>query len=504
VKISLLLLFILYPLFAFDISGDYSGLYRYYDQNRNSEIGNFTIQIKHNGNKIKGVIKEPRTTFGPNETYLYSDFEGEIIGNENNFEIKLTKQYRYNQNHLVNYHGNYKITNGEVAGEWNIGAYKGDFKIFGINSQEEVDLEAPKILITKPFVELIGNNSMRALKIIKINTLEIEGIVSDNIAIDSVLINGVKAQLKKPSEEEQSMIIGKSMKFFLLLDQNLLTTQYHVEVTDINGNKNAFTFVVDRSNTSNIKTDNIISEKNKNKIAVLIGINTYLYWPGLEFSVNDANAMESYLKKHGYRIIKLLNQEATRANILKTIGYSVPNTVNENDSVLIYFAGHGHTESLIDGNKEGYIIPVDANTEDPFLSAISMQQLKSIVNRTKAKHILFLMDSCYSGMGFTRSAGISKNDNEYIRKVSSYRAVQMITAGGMNEQVLEEKGHGVFTQALLDGLSGKADFDKDGFITGSELGTFIKPEVTRKSNNKQTPNFGRFEGEGEFIFNTQF
>jgi uncharacterized caspase-like protein len=76
----------------------------------------------------------------------------------------------------------------------------------------------------------------------------------------------------------------------------------------------------------------------------------------------------------------------------------------------------------------------------------------------------------------------------------------MITAGSMDEQVLEEGGHGIFTKLLLEGLEGKADLDKDGYITGSELGTFLRPEVSKRSNYRQTPNFGRFEGEGEYIF----
>lgn len=499
-KIIFIILLSITYLFSLDISGQYDGFYKYFDKNKGNIIGNFTIDIKQNGNNIYGVIKEPRTTFGPQQPYLFSDFEGKLSGDENSFSLQYVKRYRYKKSHTVNYQGNFKNYSGELTGIWNIGKYKGEFKIFGITPKEEFDMEAPKVLITNPFVQLVGNSTKRALKIVKSKSVTIEGIASDNIKIESITINGENAYLQEPTLDEKSLIVGNSVKFSLPLKNISKNKQYHLIATDINGNKKEFTFKVD--STSSKATQNTEQNDNKyrNKYAVLIGINGYTYWPGLEFAVNDAKVLERHLKKLGYKTITLFDKEATRGNILKTLGYKLSQVVGENDSVIIYFAGHGHTESLIGGGKEGYIIPVEANTEDSFLSAISMHQLKSITKRIKAKHILFLMDSCYSGMGFTRSAGISKSENQYINKIMSYRAVQMITAGGMNEQVLEQNGHGVFTKSLLDGLNGKADLDKDGYITASELGTFIRPEVSKKSDYKQTPNFGRFEGEGEYVF----
>ena len=102
-------------------------------------------------------------------------------------------------------------------------------------------------------------------------------------------------------------------------------------------------------------------------------------------------------------------------------------------------------------------------------------------------------------MGLKRAGGIKKAD-DYIIKMSRMKSVQIITAGGENEQVGEEKGHGIFTRHLLLSLNGEADLDNDNFITASEIGIFIRPIVSRKTQNAQTPLFGWISGEGDFIF----
>lgn len=495
-------------IYAFDISGEYKGFYQYYDSRRNNIVGHFTIYIQQNGNRIKGLIKEPRTNFGPIKPFLYSDFTGWIEGYDESFIIQYTKVYRYDK-HRIYYKGVYKSYLGEIQGTWNINSYKGAFKICNIKPTPDLDLEPPNILLIKPDFLIAENNtgSVRAIKVIrndKIKTIEIVGFASDNVKIASVYVNDQKAYISSPNVNEQNIMSGNLVKFSSKLNLIDINNSINIEAIDVNDNNNILNFSIISSKESfnndapPVKTTNL---PYNNKFAVVIGINNYVAWPPLECAVNDAISIKHFLNNQGYRVITLLDKEATRANILETLGYELPRLANRGDSVLVYFAGHGYTESLRDGGQEGYIVPIDAGRADCFLSAISMRQLRSITQRIKSKHILFLMDSCYSGLGFTRSTGLAANENDYIKKIASFRAVQMITAGGMNEQVIEQEGHGIFTKHLLKALKGPADFDNDGYITGSELGTYLRPIVTKESNNRQTPNYGRFEGEGEYIFN---
>jgi uncharacterized caspase-like protein len=167
---------------------------------------------------------------------------------------------------------------------------------------------------------------------------------------------------------------------------------------------------------------------------------------------------------------------------------------------LFYFAGHGQTEDLPGGGKKGYIIPVDAETDSYASTAVSMEQIRSLSSRIAAKHIFYVMDCCYSGLGLNRSAGVWPGISDYLRKVSAMRVVQIITAGGQGEQVQEREGHGLFTSYFLEAIEGEADLNKDNVVTGTELGAYLRPTVSNASRQTQTPLFGRLEGEGEFLF----
>ena len=235
--------------------------------------------------------------------------------------------------------------------------------------------------------------------------------------------------------------------------------------------------------------------------AVVIGINRYERWPGLEYAVNDATSVKTHLKKLGFdEIISLMDHEATKHNITQLLGDTLPRQVHKDDRVLIFFAGHGQTEDI--GERQyGYIIPVDGDIQNYYSSAISMSQVREFSRRIPAKHIYYVIDACYSGLGLIRSGPrFSPSMEGYLKKVTALPAVQMVTAGGKGEQVLEVEGHGLFTEYFLKGIEGQADADDDGVVTASELGAYLRPSVSKASEQKQTPLFGSMEGEGEFIF----
>ena len=77
-----------------------------------------------------------------------------------------------------------------------------------------------------------------------------------------------------------------------------------------------------------------------------------------------------------------------------------------------------------------------------------MGKIREVIKRYKAKHILLVFDSCYSGYG-----AIPKT----LSKASHpHDAVQIITAGGKNETAAEDikVGHGVFTMTFLGEFGG--------------------------------------------------
>jgi hypothetical protein len=130
-----------------------------------------------------------------------------------------------------------------------------------------------------------------------------------------------------------------------------------------------------------------------------------------------------------------------------------------------------------------------------------MDQIRGFSRRLQAKHVLYLIDSAFAGLGLTKSGSISPSDREYLQKVSTRRAHQILTAGGKGEFVhLEQGGLGVFTEYVLEALDGSADRDGKGFITFSDIASYVKPKVSRFTGTKQVPQYGNIDGEGEFVF----
>ncbi|KAG0940399.1 hypothetical protein G6F31_015160 [Rhizopus arrhizus] len=128
-----------------------------------------------------------------------------------------------------------------------------------------------------------------------------------------------------------------------------------------------------------------------------------------------------------------------------------------------------------------------------------MTDIQNIAESMQAKHVMFVMDACYSGLGLTRGGPASSS---FLRENARRSARQMLTAGGADQQVADAgpNGHSVFTWVLLQALAGKGDLNGDGLITGTELAAYVAPAVSAVSH--QTPAFGSLPGSqgGEFVF----
>lgn len=242
--------------------------------------------------------------------------------------------------------------------------------------------------------------------------------------------------------------------------------------------------------------------------AVVIGINDYAKWPKLSYAVNDAKGVRELLvDKFRFKpenIQVLLDGEATRERILGTLGDVLSDSakVKRDDRVFVFFAGHGVTRKLPNGRSLGYIVPVDADTTNYQSQAISMTNFQDISEAIPAKHALFVMDACYSGLALTRGGPPPSGDlRKYLQEVTRRSARQVLTAGGADEQVADQgpNGHSIFTWTLLQGLEGRADLNTDGFVTASELFAYVGPTVS--SLSRQTPAFGSMPGSegGEFV-----
>lgn len=350
------------------------------------------------------------------------------------------------------------------------------------------DREGPKLLLFEP-------STRRGLSLIHgRGNLTVRGLAFDRSGVARVEVNGARTEVNEQGHFLRDVPIG--------LGENAVV----VEAVDVPGNLSRLSVSVRGEAcdlSERVPTDVPVRRDELYGMSrgLVIGIDRYERWPSLEFAAADARAVKQALLQSGFdEVVLILNEDATQRRILTELYENLPKRSGPNDRVLFYFAGHGQTEVLPDGGRRGYILPVDAGRTDYPSTAVSMDQIRSLSRRIPAKHILYVMDSCYSGLGLNRSAGLSPDIGDYLRKMSSMRAVQIVTAGGKGEQVQERAGHGLFTTFFLQALDGQADLNGDRVVTGTELGAYIRPVVSNASRQAQTPLYGRLEGEGEFLF----
>ena len=126
-----------------------------------------------------------------------------------------------------------------------------------------------------------------------------------------------------------------------------------------------------------------------------------------------------------------------------------------------------------------------------------MQRIEEVAKSTSAKHVLFMFDSCFAGSIFlaTRAAP------SYIEVFTEEPVRQFITSGSADQEVPDIS---IFRRAFVDALEGSADFDKDGYLTGSELGTYIQKRTAEDWKGELTPQYGKLQdpnlNKGDFVF----
>jgi len=316
--------------------------------------------------------------------------------------------------------------------------------------------------------------------------------------VPSSIVNRVMSNLEK---EKRGIVLfhdihERTVKALPMILDKLIAEGYRFATWD--GSE----FSVSQKANAQAEKTNVTSDY-QNSWAIVIGINDYVKWPKLQYAVQDAKAIrESLVNRLGFsndKVLTLSNGEATRNNILALFHDKLGHAqLKKDDRVFIFFAGHGATRKLSSGRNLGYIIPVDSDPEQLSVDAIPMTDLQNIAENLNAKHVFFVMDACYSGLGLTRGGGTSAFLRENAKRIGR----QMLTAGGADQLVADggPNGHSVFTWTLLQALNGKADLNGDNLITATELAAYIAPAVS--SVSQQTPAFGSLPGSegGEFIF----
>jgi hypothetical protein len=249
-----------------------------------------------------------------------------------------------------------------------------------------------------------------------------------------------------------------------------------------------------RINSSSTPTNQLSTQNFEygNYYALVIGNDNYKHLKPLENAVNDANDVTSLLRsKYQFKVDVLAN--ATRDEIVSALS-DLRNSVSAKDNILIYYAGHGYLDKEMD---EGFWLPVDA-TDDNQVHWIANDTIMRSVRAMKAKHVMIVADSCFSGT-LTRGIKIANTSSDYIKEIVEKKARTVLTSGGL-EPVSDVGGgnNSVFAASFLRILK-----ENPGVMNGSELFIEIRKQVMQNTKD-QTPEYGdiRKAGHdgGDFLF----
>lgn len=235
-------------------------------------------------------------------------------------------------------------------------------------------------------------------------------------------------------------------------------------------------------------------------VAVVIGLENYRRLPASEFSRNDARLMKEYLKALGFQesnIEYLTDDQATYGDIKKAVERWLPNRVQPDSSVFIYYSGHGAPDPV---TGDAYLVPYDG---DPNYIGVTGYLLKSLyehLGKMKVKEIAVVLDSCFSGAG-GRSV-LAKNARPLVMMteapvLASHLIVLSASEGSQISTAIPGKGHGALTYFFLKAL-------QDGKQSLAEIYAYVKPRVESEAkslNVEQTPQLlpGGDAGQRRFV-----
>lgn len=234
--------------------------------------------------------------------------------------------------------------------------------------------------------------------------------------------------------------------------------------------------------------------------ALIIGNEHYLNMDDLDSPLNDAEELSKVLhEQYGFSVKQL--SDADNIGIMQAVN-DLNSVLGEKDNLLIFYAGHG-SRVQSPNYESGYWLPVNANQPPNDSNWVSSEFITRHLARIKAKRVLVVADSCYSGLLSTAPNhlffdGDNNQSAEYLRYKLAKRSRLLLSSGG-DKPVLDNAGagHSVFARAFLNVL------DKNtNIISAPQIFSALRDQVTEqaaKIGEEQIPEFKAIKGAGHEV-----
>ncbi len=210
----------------------------------------------------------------------------------------------------------------------------------------------------------------------------------------------------------------------------------------------------------------------------------------LNYAAKDATDFAALLKLQKgklYRDVEervITDDAASKDSVLDSLEWIQKQTTSR-DVAMIFLSGHG----VKDGSGDYYYVPYDFNIEKKRSTGILFYEIEKTIKDIAGK-VVFFVDTCHSGGAAGKARGVEPDINSIVNELSSVENGAVVFAASTGKEfALEDPkwGHGAFTSALLEGLSGKADLKGDGRITLLSLDYYLSERVKELTDGGQHP-----------------
>lgn len=180
--------------------------------------------------------------------------------------------------------------------------------------------------------------------------------------------------------------------------------------------------------------------------ALVIGIDYYEAGNSLPGCVNDAHRVNAVLESHSDGSpnfdVRLMTAVSEHDPIpFRALKDSVEALfASEDDIALLYFSGHGHVDAT-----GGYICGSDSVRGD---EGLALGTIMALAGASRARNRIIILDSCFSGAA--GEAALKPSVSEVTNGTT------ILTASRANEVAMAGGSGSVFTDLLVDALSGAA------------------------------------------------
>lgn len=192
-------------------------------------------------------------------------------------------------------------------------------------------------------------------------------------------------------------------------------------------------------------------------------------------------------------------EDATAANILDALEWLKKETTTK-DVAVIFLAGHGENDSEL----RYYFCPRDYDQGSRLRTGVSFDVLRQTIQSLAGKVVVFV-DTCHAGNALGKlmaARGQAADIKKLAAELASEESGAVVFASSTGRQVSmesDELKNGVFTKALIEGLSGKAAAPLSGKVTVATLEHYVAERVKALTNGAQTPTVAKPQTVSDFL-----